>query len=208
MFDQDAAVRFDRVAKTTFAPVYPVLAGQIVNRTGIREGRCADVGSGPGSLALALARATDLSLWSLDLSPAMTAIATANIQNAGLRDRVFPLTGDVQSLPFADGSIDLVASRGSMFFWENKVAAFSEIYRVLRPGGWACVGGGFGTAELARKIARESKKKDRRGPPGDHDPDHYRQALDQAHIRTYDMRKDDAGFWITIPKPAGTKDRN
>lgn len=208
MFDQDSAVRFDRVAKTTFAPVYPVIARQIVERTGIREGKCVDVGSGPGSLAIALAWATDLSLWSLDLSPAMTAIATANIQNAGLRDRVFPLTGDVQSLPFADDSIDLVTSRGSMFFWEDKVAAFSEIYRVLSPGGWACVGGGFGTAELARKIARESKEKDRRGTPGDHNPAHYRDALEQAHVRTYDMRKDDSGFWITIQKPAGTTEKD
>ena len=193
------------VAKTSFAPIYPVIAGQILEGTGICKGLCVDAGSGPGSLAIAIARISDLSVWSLDLSPHMTEIATENIREAGLSDRIRTINGDVQSLPFDDGSVDLVVSRGSVMFWKDKTAAFSEINRVLRPEGQAYIGGGFGTKELAEKIKRNPGegrrgKGQRHGPPRDLNPENYHSALAAAGIRNYDLRRDDSGFWINIRK--------
>lgn len=41
---------FDRIARGVFAPVYPVIAAQILDRTGIRKGVCLDIGCGGGYL--------------------------------------------------------------------------------------------------------------------------------------------------------------
>ncbi|HQD25152.1 class I SAM-dependent methyltransferase [Methanoculleus sp. DTU007] len=157
-FDREGAEHMDRIAKTVFAPVYPVLAEQILIRCGFSRGRCLDVGSGPGSLGIALAQASDLAVTLLDSSPDMLAIAEENVREAGLSDRVSPLRGDVHDIPLPAGSVDLVVSRGSVFFWEDLSRAFSEIYRVLAPGGRTYVGGGFGTAELRDAVAAAMTK--------------------------------------------------
>jgi ubiquinone/menaquinone biosynthesis C-methylase UbiE len=156
--DREGAQRMDRIAKTAFAPVYPVIAEQILDRCGISRGRCLDVGSGPGSLGIALARASDLAVTLLDSSPEMLAVAEGNIREAGLSGRLSLLRGDVHAIPLPAGSVDLVVSRGSVFFWEDLARAFSEIYRVLAPGGKTYVGGGFGTAELRDSIAAAMTK--------------------------------------------------
>lgn len=156
--DREGAQRMDRIAKTAFAPVYPVIAEQILDRCGISRGRCLDVGSGPGSLGIALARASDLAVTLLDSSPEMLAVAEGNIREAGLSGRFSLLRGDVHAIPLPAGSVDLVVSRGSVFFWEDLARAFSEIYRVLAPGGKTYVGGGFGTAELRDSIAAAMTK--------------------------------------------------
>jgi ubiquinone/menaquinone biosynthesis C-methylase UbiE len=43
--------------------------------------------------------------------------------------------GEADSLPFADDSFDVVISNGVIDLIPDKDAVFSEIYRVLRPGG-------------------------------------------------------------------------
>jgi ubiquinone/menaquinone biosynthesis C-methylase UbiE len=49
-------------------------------------------------------------------------------------------TADARDLEFADESFDLVFMREVLQFIPEPVAALSELYRVLRPGGFACVG--------------------------------------------------------------------
>ncbi|CVK31236.1 Methyltransferase type 11 (fragment) [Methanoculleus bourgensis] len=101
--DREGAQRMDRIAKTAFAPVYPVIAEQILDRCGISRGRCLDVGSGPGSLGIALARASDLAVTLLDSSPDMLAAAEGNIREAGLSGRFSLLRGDVHAIPLLRG---------------------------------------------------------------------------------------------------------
>jgi SAM-dependent methyltransferase len=48
--------------------------------------------------------------------------------------------GDAGNLDFADGSFDLVFMREVIQFVPEPVAALREVFRVLRPGGFACVG--------------------------------------------------------------------
>jgi ubiquinone/menaquinone biosynthesis C-methylase UbiE len=43
--------------------------------------------------------------------------------------------GEVESLPFEDGTFDVVISNGVIDLVPDKDAVFSEIYRVLVPGG-------------------------------------------------------------------------
>ena len=56
------ARQFDEVARTLFAPVYPLIADQIIQYTGITSGTCLDVGCGPGYLGAGLATKNHLHL--------------------------------------------------------------------------------------------------------------------------------------------------
>ena len=202
-------VQYDQVAREVFAPVYPVIAEQIKVRTGITRGVCLDVGTGGGYLGLALARITDLMFFLMDKSPDMLKIAYANVVGSGLHNRVRTMQGDVHEIPHNDQSIDLVISRGSLFFWEDKARAFAEIHRVLAPGGQAYVGGGMGTGELFAKIQAEMAKRRRDFPLdkknerfADHRED-YRRALTKAGISSYAMTRDDEGSWIWLHSQKG-----
>jgi len=197
---------YDRIAREVFAPVYPVIAEQIRTQTGITQGICLDIGTGGGYLGIALAAITDLEFYLMDKSPEMQEIAWMNVAVSGLQNRVHTLCGDVHDIPRENGSIDLVISRGSLFFWEDKASAFAEIYRVLAPGGAAYIGGGMGTKELFDKIKVEMDKRRHDfslDPQGERFADHrevYRLALAQAGIEYYTMSRNGGGSWIQIWK--------
>ena len=57
-----AQFRFYDTARTVFAPVYPALARQLTQDYGKIKGVAVDLGGGEGSLALELAKATDLTV--------------------------------------------------------------------------------------------------------------------------------------------------
>lgn len=202
------AIEFDRLAREVFAPVYPFLAEQIINRTGINRGYCLDLGCGGGYLGLALTRISELDTILFDKSQDMLNLAQAYIRQSGLESRVKTLQGDVHDIPLADESINLAVSRGSMFFWNDRVQAFREIYRVLAGGGVAIIGGGFGNAALLREIEVKMLKKDpewkekRQQRIGKLKVQDYREELECSGISSFEILQEEAGLWIVIRRPA------
>jgi ubiquinone/menaquinone biosynthesis C-methylase UbiE len=77
----------------------------------------------------------------LDLDPAMIDRARANADRPGNSDQHRPsfVVGDVATLPFPDGSFDLVVSTLSMYHWADPTAGLAEIGRVLRPSSRALI---------------------------------------------------------------------
>jgi ubiquinone/menaquinone biosynthesis C-methylase UbiE len=196
--------KFDRIAREIFAPAYVAIAEQIKEKTGITKGICLDVGAGGGYLGIALAKITDLDVFLLDRSQEMLNIAGHNIIAGGLEARVDILSGDVHKIPINDESIDLVISRGSVFFWKNKLKAFNEIYRVLVPRGRAYIGGGFGTPETEKQIRAKMNKIDKNWPGRKgKNVDNQRicsKALSKSSITDWAVNKSKAGLWIEIWK--------
>jgi SAM-dependent methyltransferase len=158
--DERKAREFNEVAKQVFAPIYPVIAEQILAKTKKTSGLGLDLGSGPGHLALAVAARSNLTMYALDCSPIMKTIAQENIDEQNLSKTVKPVLGDVHTIPFDDGTFDLVVSRGSWFFWEDPLVAFREILRVMKDDGWAYIGGGFGNNTLKHEIIETMKARD------------------------------------------------
>jgi len=202
-----SAEGFARIAREVFAPIYPVIAEQVLAWSGIRDGLCLDLGSGPGLLSVALAEKSNLAVIALDADPAMARIAQETA--AGRTDRVAPVIGDVHRMPVRDDTASLIVSRGSIFFWEDRVQAFREIERVLRPGGVAFVGGSFGTAALRDTIFAQMR---RRNPNWDRDvarrsgqatPDQLRRELAASAVACSRIREEEAGFWVEIRKGSG-----
>lgn len=201
-------LEFDKVAREIFAPVYPVIAEQIKQKTKITEGTCVDLGCGGGYLGISLAQITNITVYLFDLSPEMQDIAEKNIKKYDLTDRVATILGDVHKLPFKDQSIDLLISRGSIFFWENQAKALQEIYRVLAPGGKTFIGGGFGTPEIKAEILKKIKQKDSswenniKNRIGQSSEEHYCSMLAQAGVTDFKIDRSEAGMWIIMRRKA------
>jgi len=199
---------FDDIAKTIFAPVYPIVARQIVERCKIKRGVGIDLGSGPALLAIELAKITNLEIYALDFSEEMCKLAKKNIESERLSKKIFTTMADVHNMPFLDNFADLIVSRGSVFFWKDKVMAFKEIYRVLKPNGMTYIGGGFGTAKLREKVIRDMErigigpewKKDVKERLGKNTVKELKDALNDAEVSNYNVINDHSGLWILIKK--------
>ncbi|MEO6695417.1 MAG: class I SAM-dependent methyltransferase [Ignavibacteria bacterium] len=67
-----------------------------------------------------------------DLNEAMLDVAKKTIDNEGITFQVV----DAQELPFDDNCVGLVVCQFGFMFFPDKAKAFSEAYRVLKPGGY------------------------------------------------------------------------
>lgn len=94
-----------------------------------------DVACGTGVLAreAAVRVGSAGTVTGLDLNPAMLAVAARITPGATWR------RGDASTLPFEDERFDAVVSQFGLMFFPDRVAAVSEMIRVLRPGGRAAV---------------------------------------------------------------------
>ena len=194
------------IAGEVFAPLYPYYAGLIVEKTGIRAGRCLDAGCGGGHLGLALAEITDLDICLLDQSSKALDVARENITLRGLTSRTELIEASVESIPLPGDFIDMVVSRGSIPFWQNLAVAFREIMRVLKPGGQAYLGGGLGSAQMREQIQRSMRERDPEWQKGtgripQRSVTEYSEALLDAGIRNFNVEKGDEGTWIRFTKP-------
>lgn len=95
-----------------------------------------DVACGPGTLTLPAAEA-GRSVSSIDFSPQMVRNLKRRLngaqQGADVRE------GDGQALPWSDGYFDAAFSMFGLMFFPDRAKGFSELYRVLKPGGTAVV---------------------------------------------------------------------
>lgn len=109
------------------------------------KGFWVDLGAGQGQVAIPLIEATGNPVLMVDPDREALQKGLARAREKGLEERLFAVVGTAEALPFPDQSVDLVVSRGSIFFWENPAQGLREVYRVLRPGGKAYIGGGAGS---------------------------------------------------------------
>ena len=98
--------------------------------------RVLDLGSGAGTDSLVAAQMVGHqgSVTGIDMTPEMLENARASAAEMGA-DNVRFVEGEVERLPFADGSFDVVISNGVIDLVPDKDAVFGEIFRVLAPGG-------------------------------------------------------------------------
>ena len=95
-----------------------------------------DLGSGAGMDAFLAARAVGAAgrAIGVDMTPAMLERSRANAARAGFTNVEFRL-GEIEHLPVADASVDLIISNCVINLSPAKEQVFREAFRVLRPGG-------------------------------------------------------------------------
>lgn len=103
----------------------------------IKEGDTViDLGSGAGNDAFIARRITGATgkVIGIDFTEAMIAKARANAEKLGLNNVEFRL-GDIDNMPVTGNFANVIVSNCVLNLVPNKHKVFSEIYRVLKPGG-------------------------------------------------------------------------
>ncbi|MFG3224768.1 class I SAM-dependent methyltransferase [Kitasatospora sp. NPDC048194] len=96
----------------------------------LRPGRILELAAGTGVLTSALLEAVPTAeVTATDLNEAMVAFGAARAPGAVWR------RADAQRLPFPDAAFDLVVCQFGVMFFPDRIAAFTEVRRVLASGG-------------------------------------------------------------------------
>jgi ubiquinone/menaquinone biosynthesis C-methylase UbiE len=151
--------------------------------------RVLETAAGTGIVTEALARALpDSDIVATDLNQAMLDVAAGRVRSPNVRFQ----PADAQALPFSDGEFDLVLSQFGVMFFPDRIAAYREARRVLRPGGrflfnaWDRIENNPVTAAVGSAVAAlfpgDAPSFYRRVPFGYHDT-----ALIEADLRAADF---------------------
>ncbi|MFO7903910.1 MAG: class I SAM-dependent methyltransferase [Pirellulaceae bacterium] len=211
-------------AKKPLPNLYPYVASDILEWSQPRVGVWVDLGAGAGDVALAVASskkeaAARSTIVLLDPDADALSRALGKARKKGLENRLVTVVGVAEEMPLPDNSVDLVFSRGSIFFWDDQPSGIREIYRVLRPGGKAMIGGGRGSQypewarrEFARRRhgGRDSDSPQAREFARLRDPETFRRWAKEAGIPDFEvigqgaLPPDDprasAGVWLRFTK--------
>ena len=115
--------------------------GMPVEFAGLQKGyQVLDLGSGAGNDCFIAATLVGEkgSVTGIDFTKEMVEKAEKNRQQTGLSNIKF-LLGDIEDMPLPDNQFDVVISNCVLNLVPDKKKAFSEIFRVLRPGGHFCI---------------------------------------------------------------------
>ncbi len=140
-----------------------------------------DLGSGRGLDAFRAAQRVgkDGRVIGVDMTPAMITRAREDAARLGFTQAEFRL-GEIEHLPVADGSVNVVLSNCVLNLIPDKDRAFTEAFRVLTPGGRLTV------SDMVRAGSRPD------GPP---DPERWAACIDGADPEpVYLNRMRRAGF--------------
>ncbi|MEJ5363320.1 MAG: methyltransferase domain-containing protein [Spirochaetota bacterium] len=126
-------VRYSNLAQSSCC----LSCGGAINHAKPKPGEvCVDLGSGRGTDVLRMADAVGSNgfVYGIDISSGMIAKSKELSDKFGYTNVVF-IQSDLETLPLADTSCDVIISNCTINHVNNKQNVFNEIYRILKPGG-------------------------------------------------------------------------
>ena len=132
----------DTVAWTSHPDRYDTMlepfGAAVLDAVGLSGGRVLDVGCGAGALTLAAASRSDHAIGT-DISRPLLRLARQRAEQSGARNVTF-VEADAQTHHFED-SVDVIVSRFGVMFFDDPVAAFTNLRAAARTGttlGFVC----------------------------------------------------------------------
>lgn len=109
---------------------------ELITFAGVKPGsRVLDVGSGLGGPARVLASEQNCRVTGVDITKEFCEVATMLSRMTRLEQATEFRHGDATALPLSEGQFDLAVTVQIQMSIENKRQFYSEIFRVLKPGG-------------------------------------------------------------------------
>ena len=184
--------------------IYPYVASQIMEVYQRDYGSVLELGPFSGGISLELARSYPrLGITIGAESPAVVEYLRRKIADTGLPERIMVKETDLEHLIFVDAQFDLVILRGAFFFLEDRAGLLGEIVRVLKAGGMAFVGGGYGKGtpkELIDEIAEESRELNERLGRKRVSREELEEIVEKSELADLCDIEEEGGLWITIKK--------
>jgi len=221
LYAQDVQRPTQVTSNTPLPDRYPYVVKDILKYCQPKKGFWIDLGAGKGQVAIPLIKATGNPVVMLDPNAEAMTKGLEIARKNGVGDRLFAVVGVAEDMPFPDNSVDLVVSHGSIFFWDNQAKGLQEVYRVLRPGGWAMIGGGAGSTypqwaaeefirrrqESFKKAGAEKKSRFMKVRT----PETFRRWAEEANLPRFEITgkgalsledpKAGLGIWLRFTKP-------
>jgi SAM-dependent methyltransferase len=109
---------------------------RVLEGSSVKGCRVLDIGCGLGAIdRLLITQHQADTVVGIDIDPALLESMRRRIEVVGLADRIQGVAVTPGPLPFPDGDFDVVFSKDSLVQIPDKSAIFTEVLRVLRPGG-------------------------------------------------------------------------
>ena len=114
---------------------------------------CVDLGSGRGNDVIRLAEEVGETgcVFGIDISDGMIAKAQANLEKFEVTNAKI-LKAELENLPMRDDSTHLIISNCTINHASDKPKVWSEVYRILKPGGRFVVSDIYATSPIAEEF--------------------------------------------------------
>ncbi len=187
-----------------WTPVYPYLAEELMELEDASRGIVAEVGPFCGAL-FALCRRIPTRAGVIATFPeGMGRFYQEEAEKLGLAQDVRVIETEPTFEAIRDGSIDLLLFRGAFFFPGLFSLDFRAIYRLLRRGGRALVGGGFGSRtprEVIDSIGERSRDLNLQAGKTQVTMEYLAANLKKCGLSDSARIITSGGLWVQVEKP-------
>ena len=145
--------RYTNLSETTCC----LSCGGAINHAVVQPGEvCLDLGSGRGNDVIRMAEEAGENgfAYGIDLSDGMVKKARTNLDKFGVTNAEI-IQSEMESLPLNDNSVNVTISNCTINHSSNKEAVWSEVFRVLKPGGRFVVSDIYATAPIADEYRND-----------------------------------------------------
>lgn len=193
-----------RRVNSLWKKIYPYLVSQIMESYQRDSGSVLELGPFSGGISLELTKLyPGLATTIAGESPEVVRYLEKEISASGLAPDIEVKKTDLNNLAFDDSQFDLVIFRGIFFFLNKKENLLQEIFRVLKEGGMAFVGGGYGKGvpqEIIDEIAGESRDLNERLGRRWVTIEELEELVRKSGLTDNCKIEDEGGVWLVIRK--------
>ena len=198
--DINDLIRLDSLWQET----HPYIVAQIMEGYRRQSGKVLELGPFAGSIAMELARLyPELEITIADESSEVIDYIEKRLSAADFARDITVKKSDFNNFAFSDCQFDLVIFRGAFFFLRDKEKLLTEIWRVLKKGGFAFVGGGHGKGvpqEIINRIAGELRQLHRKLGGRWLSISELQEIVNQSQLADNCNITEEGGAWLNIRK--------